>query len=81
MRYVETDDGEEYRAWDCPRCADEVRRYRGDTDILCGCGQWFNSGAQMLVDNWQDNESNWNSDVDDMEGWEIACLRRESADW
>jgi hypothetical protein len=55
-------------------CNEELYLY-GDTQ--CECGQWYNSFGQRLRDNWMDNRSNWDDDCGDLEGYEMAELRRE----
>lgn len=66
-----------YTAWDC-RCGYEVRRYRGQSDVLCGCGQWFNASGQRLRNDWQSNRSNYDEDVSDMDGYEDSYA---GGDW
>lgn len=68
-----------YTAWDCGKCGDEVQRWRGQGDVSCGCGAWYNAGGQRLRDDWMDNPAWKYDDVDDMQGAEIAALRKESA--
>jgi len=49
--------------WVCERCGHEVIRWPGQSDTDCfNCGACYNAGGQRLVDNWRDNESNWNSE-------------------
>lgn len=63
--------------WKCV-CGATIERYRGDGDLQCGeCGTWYNSFGQRLRDDWMDNPSNWSEEVGDLEGYEIASLRRE----
>ena len=70
--------GGDYSAWDCERCGREVARYRGQSDVDCGnCGACYNAGGQRLRDDWRGNESAWNDEVGDMEGYEIQQLRKE----
>lgn len=65
-----------YTAWMCD-CGNEVRRYRGQSDVLCiGCDQWYNSGGQRLRNDWMNNRSNWDDDVSDMDGFEES-----QSDW
>jgi predicted RNA-binding Zn-ribbon protein involved in translation (DUF1610 family) len=68
----------DYSAWDCDRCGSEVRRYRGQSDVDCPkCGACYNAGGQRLRDDWRGNSSNWDEDVDDLEGFERQQLARE----
>lgn len=64
------------RTWEC-NCGRTIERYRGQDDILCECGQWFNSFGQRLRDDWKGNPSNYNDDIGDMEGFEIQYLRED----
>jgi hypothetical protein len=59
-----------YTMWTCP-CGSEVRRYRGQSDVMCQCGQWFNAGGQPLRSGWRGNPSNWDEDISDLDGYEI----------
>lgn len=62
----------------CDRCGAPVARYRGERDVDCpGCGAWYNAGGQRLRDDWQENASTWDEDVDDLEGYEAMMLRYE----
>jgi hypothetical protein len=66
-----------YVFWTCD-CGSEVRRYRGQSDVDCNrCGASYNASGQRLRDNWRDNPSNYDDEIGDLEGYEIACLRRE----
>lgn len=60
-----------YTAWDCD-CGLEVRRYRGQSDVDCECGQCYNASGQRLRNDWRRNRSNYDDDVSDMEGYESA---------
>lgn len=64
--------------WHCQQCRRHLNRYRGMTDQQCSCGAWYNAGGQRLRDNWYDNPSVHDDDVDDLEGYEQACLRAEA---
>ncbi len=69
-----------YSAWDCEKCGSEVRRYRGESDVDCpDCGASYNAFGQRLRDDWRDNPSVYDEEIGDLEGYEIACLRREMA--
>lgn len=76
-RYVEeTTDAEGYivegySAWDCDRCGEELRRYRGQGDQDChNCGACYNASGQRLRDDWRGNPSNYDDEIGDMEGYE-----------
>jgi hypothetical protein len=60
-----------YTAWDCDKCNGEVRRYRGQSDVDCECGACYNAGGQRLRDDWRGNPSNYDSEIGDMEGYEL----------
>lgn len=62
-----------YTAWEC-RCGQEVRRYRGQGDVLCECGQWFNASGQRLRSDWMSNRSNYDEDISDLDGYEMEGL-------
>lgn len=67
-----------YTAWDCEKCGREVRRYRGQSDVDCiNCGACYNAGGQRLRDDWRDNPSNYDDEISDLDGYEIASLRKE----
>jgi hypothetical protein len=66
-----------YSAWDCEKCDRQVRRYRGQSDVDCDCGACYNAGGQRLRDDWRSNPSNYDDEIGDMEGFEIAQLRKE----
>lgn len=59
------------RKWECRNCGAQVEGWSGQ-DTQCGrCGQWYNAFGQMLRDNWQDNPSNYDDEIEDMEGYEM----------
>ncbi|AZS12586.1 hypothetical protein HWB99_gp050 [Mycobacterium phage DrLupo] len=68
-----------YSRWDCEKCGNEVRRYRGERDASCNeCGAQYNAGGQRLRDDWRDNPA-WSDDsISDMDGYEMAALRRDA---
>lgn len=71
------DDG--HSEWKCGQCGSIVERWPGMSDVDCAkCGAWYNAGGQRLRDDWMGNSSNWDDDVDDMEGYERQQLRGES---
>lgn len=67
--------------WDCHKCGAHLDRYRegwrGLGDVTCRCGASYNSFGQRLRDGWAENPAWRYDDVDDMEGYELACLARE----
>lgn len=66
------------RTWKCD-CGNEVQRWRGDGDVQCDrCGAEFNSFGQRLRADWRGNASNWDEDVDDLEGFERQQLAIEN---
>lgn len=65
------------RAWVCQRCNSIIERWPGEDDIQCECGAWYNTFGQRLRDDWQGNPSNYDSDIGDMEGFEVQQLRKE----
>ena len=65
-----------YSRWDCEKCGKEVRRYRGSYDASCSCGAQYNASGQRLRDDWRDNPSWDDENIGDLEGDEIAALRR-----
>lgn len=60
-----------YSKWTCRDCGSEVRRYRGQSDVQCRNGHWYNAGGQRLRDDWRGNPSNWDEDISDLDGYEI----------
>lgn len=64
------------RTWKC-HCKRTVERYRGQDDVQCTCGQWYNSFGQRLRDDWMGNPSNYDDEIGDLEGFEIQQLRAE----
>lgn len=69
--------GEPTRWWHCDRCNAHLDRYRGDGDQTCICGASYNAFGQRLCDDWRNNRAWTDEDVDDLEGYERACLRAE----
>jgi hypothetical protein len=64
-------------AWLCP-CGEVVERYRGQGDVECyGCGAQYNASGQRLRDDWRGNMSNFDSEIGDMEGYEM----QHAGDW
>ena len=64
--------------WECGNCGQTVERYRGEGDVSCDCGAQYNASGQRLRDNWRDNRSWSDEDIDDMEGYERSMLALES---
>ena len=53
-------------------CGATVERYRGQGDVTCHrCGAWYNAGGQRLRDDWYDNPSWMDEDIDDLTGYEM----------
>ena len=61
-----------HNVWDCQDCGKMVVRYPGQGDVLCGCGAWYNAFGQRLRDGWQNNPSNYDDEIGDMEGYEMS---------
>lgn len=76
-RVEDTIDNEGYRVpgysrWDCEKCGNEVRRYRGTMDVDCyECGASYNASGQRLRDDWRGNPSNYSDEIGDLEGYEM----------
>ena len=69
------DDG--HSEWECD-CGATVYRYRGQGDVSCPeCDAQYNCFGQRLRDDWRDNPSNYDDSIGDLEGFEIASLRKE----
>lgn len=67
------------RTWTCGSCGAECARWRGQGDVECpNCPAQYNSFGQRLRDDWRGNASNWDEDVDDLEGFERQQLAAES---
>jgi hypothetical protein len=60
--------------WKCQDCDTEVFRFRGEGDVSCDCGAQYNACGQRLRDDWRGNMSNYDDDMDDMEGFERQQL-------
>jgi len=65
---------------ECDKCGATVYRYRGQGDIHCDCGAIYNCFGQRLRDDLysRPNPSDYNEDMGDMEGYEIAMSRGEA---
>lgn len=69
------------RVFRCDKCNRIIERWRGEDDLQCACGAWYNTFGQRLRDDWQGNPSNYDSDIGDMEGFEIQQLRQEQGEY
>lgn len=59
-------------SWPCCVCGATVDRYRGESDVsCCVCSTSYNAGGQRLRDDWRGNPSNYDSDIGDLEGYEL----------
>lgn len=65
------------REWDCKQCGRKVFSF-GYQDVDCECGACYNGSGQLLRSDWRSNPSCYNSEIGDMEGYEIAALRRDA---
>jgi protein-arginine kinase activator protein McsA len=63
--------------WACQSCGQTVERYRGEGDVECACGAQYNSFGQRLRDDWRGNQSNYDEEVGDLEGFELQQLGEE----
>jgi hypothetical protein len=57
-------------SWKCD-CGKTVNRFRGQGDVSCECGQWFNAFGQRLRNDWMNNPSNYDDEISDLEGYEM----------
>ena len=63
------------KTWPCTSCRQVVRAYRGETVIECStCGASYNAVGQRYRDDWASNPSNFDENIGDVEGQEIATL-------
>lgn len=65
------DDGSS--SWPCQvkNCKHTIWRYRGQSDVQCDCGANYNCFGQRLRDDYRNNPSNYDSEIGDMEGYEM----------
>lgn len=65
------DDGSS--SWPCQvkSCKKTVWRFRGTSSASCDCGAQYSINGQRYRDNWRDNPSNYDSNIGDMEGYEM----------
>lgn len=61
----------------CGGCGATVERWRGQGDVQCSCGAWYNVGGQRLTDDWTSNPAWRDDDVDDLTGYELSKLNAE----
>lgn len=58
--------------WTCIDCGTNVERYRGESDVDCPkCGACYNAFGQRLRDDWRGNPSNYDDEIDDLDGYEM----------
>lgn len=64
---------------ECDQCGATLYRFRGQGDIYCDCGAIYNCFGQRLRDdlNTRPNPSEYDDDIGDLEGYEIAMSREE----
>jgi hypothetical protein len=56
----------------CKDCGTTCERYRGQYEVCCpNCDAPHNAGGQRLRDDWRGNPSNYDSEIGDLEGYEI----------
>jgi len=56
--------------WACA-CGRTVERWRGEPTVSCPCGAEYNASGQRLRDDWAGNPSNYDSEVSDLDGYEM----------
>lgn len=64
----------------CEKCGQQVERWRGQGDVMCSCGAWYNAFGQRLRDDWLGNPA-WGDEgleLNDLEGFELQQLAREA---
>ena len=59
---------------ECEQCGRTVTRFRGEGDVGCQCGAEYNCFGQRLRDDWRSNQSNYDDDIRDLDGYEMAAL-------
>jgi hypothetical protein len=69
------DDGSS--SWACEQCGQEVTRYRGQSDVDCGCGASYNASGQRLRDDWRRTLAYDDGECGDLEAYERGCLAAE----
>lgn len=58
-------------------CGQQVERWRGQGDVSCSCGAWYNAFGQRLRDDWAGNPAWSDDELDDLEGFERQQLARD----
>ena len=54
-------------------CGEDLLAYGGYDEFECEkCGAEYNIFGQRLRSDWRNNRSNWDDEVDDMTGYELA---------
>lgn len=63
----------------CDQCGRLILRFRGQGDLYCECGASYNCFGHRLRDDLRVNvnESEFDDEVGDLEGYERAMLRAE----
>lgn len=57
--------------WPCTHCGATVEHWRGESDAQCAsCDTWYNAFGQRLRNDWQDNLSNYDDSLSDLDGYE-----------
>lgn len=60
------------RSWTCD-CGATVTHYRSEGDVTCThCDQEYNAFGQRLRSRWRENISNYDDEVSDLDGYELA---------
>lgn len=60
------------RTWKC-HCGAEVESFGGYDTYCERCGQDYNGFGQALRADWHLNPSNYDDEIGDLEGYEMAC--------
>ena len=82
IQFTPTEEEPELAVATCEQCQYPVYRWRGEHTIECdteGCGAIYNSSGQRLRDDLfsRPNPSDYDDDIGDMEGYELAMSREE----
>lgn len=65
--------------WPCQACGHQVTRWPDQSDTDCPhCLASYNAFGQRLRDDWRANPSNYDDEIGDLEGYELAALRRDA---
>jgi hypothetical protein len=65
--------------WPCQQCGHTVTAVSAPVECT-HCGASYNCFGQRPQDYWRDNPSVYDDEISDLDGFEIACLRREQFD-